>query len=153
MINYHAQYITDFNIIYENPEDIKLYSIATLHTSPVKKSYTISSNENYKFENKPQQIQFHKQHVQIKDKLHIIKNSKKYFEDSNVKENIEKLPEYKEMFDNVIGELKSQAIKFRIAQNTADFSITGFNIFLKKNPVIPKNDLLETLNIPQDHDK
>ena len=153
LINQHAQYITDFNIIYENPKDIQLFSIGTLHTTPEKNSSTISYTQNYRFQNKPQQIQYHQKPLHITDKLNIIKNSKKYFDDIKVKENIEKVPQYKAMFTNVMEELKAKGIKFRIAQNREDFSLTGFNVFLKMHLVIPKNDLLETLDISQNNDK
>ena len=72
------QLITDFNLIYKNIEQIKLYSIRSLHTKPTENFYPISENENYRFEHKNQYITFFRKIYIVDHKLHFLKDSKKY---------------------------------------------------------------------------
>jgi hypothetical protein len=85
VINSHQQYITDFSIIYENPKDIQLYQIGTLFTNPNKNSYNVSNEKNYKFEDKTQQIKFFDKVIPVNANVHIVKNSMKYFDNSEIK--------------------------------------------------------------------
>ena len=153
LINNHSQFITDFNIIYENPDNINLYAIASLHTKSTITSHKISSSQNYNFENKPQEIQFHEKSAVVTGNLHLVKNSKKYFDNTEIKKNIENTQEYKKLFDNVIQELQAKGIKYRVAENDQDNSLTGFNVLLKRNILSNTNELLETLKINKQHDE
>ena len=151
--NNHAQYITDFNLIYEDPKDIRLYSIASLHTQPVKESHTISTNQNYKFEAKPQEIQFHKSPTWVKNDLHIVKDSQQYFDNPDIKKNVEKFAEYKYLYDQVIKELNEKSIKYRVAQSPEDHTQTGFNVFVNTYKLSSTNKLLDKLTLPSNDDK
>ena len=146
-INPHAQYITDFNLIYENPKDIQLFSIGSLHTNPVPNSHKISEEQNYKQENKTQQIKFFKTPVKIIADIQIVKDSKKYFDDVTIKETIENTIVYKALFNDVLKELQAKAIKVKIAETSEELKQTGFHVLVDLNPLQDRNTLFETLSI------
>ena len=150
VINSHQQYITDFSIIYENPNDIQLYQIGTLFTNPNKNSYNVSNEKNYKFEDKTQQIKFFDKVIPVNANVHIVKNSMKYFDNSEIKQNVENNDTYKKLFNQVLEELKAKGIKYKIAETSEDFQQTGFNILKNLNPTLEKNSLLETLHLKND---
>ena len=60
---------------------------------------------------------------------------------------------YKILYNKVLEELKTKAIKFKVAETTEELQQTGFNMMSKINPLQEKNSLLETLLIKQNHDK
>lgn len=53
------------------------------------------------------------------------------------------------MFNKVIVELNSKTIKYKIASNKEDFSLTGFNVLRNTYGLNSKNDLLDMLHIPK----
>ena len=151
--NIHAQLITDFNLIYKNPIEIRLYSIGTLFTKSNKNSYNITNNKNYNLEDKSQQVRFEKFPKQIKNDLHIIKNSSKYFCDNNVKKKIESTEEYKAMFNKVMEELKTSNIQVRLADisNAVELSETGYNVLINLKEPKDKSSLMTKLEINKEH--
>jgi hypothetical protein len=130
LINNHAQLITDFDLIYENPDNIRVYAIGTLHTKPHNYSVEISKVQNYSLENKTQQIRFFTKPKQIKNDIYLLEKSKRYFSDINIKSRIESSQEYKELFGIVLKELSDLNIKVRSITKEDNIESTGLNVLL-----------------------
>ena len=137
LIANHFQLITDFNLIYENPEDIRLYQIGTLFTNPRKTSYTLSKIENYKAENKPQEIQFLHKPIPVIGTAFKANDSEVYFNKAEIKNKIEDHTAYKKLFDVVMKELKESNITVREALSHEE-QFTGYHILLNQKNVIDK---------------
>ena len=148
LINNHAQLCTDFNIIYSNLDDIRVYSLGTLITKPVLgKSFTISKSKNYLQEKKTQEIIFFKKPLLVKNNLHVIKKSKEYFENNTIRDVLESTKDYKMLFDQVIEELNSKNIKYKLAVTEEEKTLTGLNILLKSFDFQEKDNYMQTLLI------
>lgn len=113
ILNKHLQLVTDFNLIYTNPSEIKLYSIGTLHTNYEKGSYCISKLQNYSLRDKPQHIKFYQKPIEVKTNLYIMNKSYQYFKDNEIKNKVEALSQYKQAYTCVIGELNSLGISIK----------------------------------------
>ena len=124
-INNHVQYITDFNIIYSNPQQIRLYQIANLYTKCTQKSYEISEKQNYRLEMASQNIEFFTVPIRIKAKAYLVHNSNKYFEQKAIQKSIEDKKEYQILYNKVLEELKKDNISFRIAETEEHLQLTG----------------------------
>jgi hypothetical protein len=152
--NIHAQLITDFNVIYDNPKQIRLFQIATLHTKSSCKSHNLSDAKNYREQEAPQKITFFPKPLLIKDKLHFVKNSDNYFNKKDIKNVLESNEEYKKLFNKVLDELKSKQIGHRIATIEKDYLLTGFNILVSsQNNNYDKNTYMQILNINHEASK
>lgn len=149
LINNHIQLITDFNLIYEDPTQIKLYQIGTLFTKPIKGSYNVSKVKNYTLEEKPQELKFFKNVIPVKYDLHVIAKSKEYFQHKETRKIIEETIEYKEMFNKVLKKFKLKNIKVRPALNEEEMISTGLEI-LTKNELINNEKLFVKIPITTD---
>jgi hypothetical protein len=145
VVNNHAQYITDFNLIYENPEEILLYQIGTLHTTPVTNSHNISQEENYLGDKSIQQINFFKTPIRVNNDVHFIKKSMQYFNNKEVKTKVETNDMYKLLFDQVLEELKRNNIKYKIASTQEEMQYTGLNILGKLKSIQENPGLFDNL--------
>jgi hypothetical protein len=107
----------------------------------------VSQIQNYRFEKKTQYIVYVKKPIPVEKELHIVKKSKKYFDQQEVKENIENTNEYKNLFNEVLNELKSKNITVRLPNTKEDENLTGYNVLLNKLSLKEKNEYMETLPI------
>jgi hypothetical protein len=73
--------------------------------------------------------------------------NEKYFDDPCIRKNIEHAPQYKILFNNVMAELKSKAIKVRVATTTEDHAKTGFNVLLNKQSLESHKEVFELLKL------
>lgn len=145
LVNAHAQLVTDFNLIYDNPKEIRLYAIGTMITKPIGGSTELSPGQNYKFENKSQQVKFFNKPIEIQDKVYIIKKSRNYFDEPSIKKKLESADEYKVLFSHVLKELKVSQIKVRLAKDNDDILKTGYNVLLNTENIDNKNNFLDIL--------
>lgn len=126
----HIQLITDFNLIYENPKDIRLYQIGTLITRPNKTSYNISQTENFMGKSSSQDLDLLSKPILVTNTIFKVEGSDYYFNQSEIKARIEENSQYKEMFNNVLAELKEKNIGVKVA-NKLEEKLTGYHILAK----------------------
>src|ERR1700761_1705967 len=138
-INIHAQFVTDFNLIYEKEGEERLFATAFLHTNKTKDSFQISNNQNYSFENKSQNITFLKKPIEVTNDIHVFKKSEEYFNKPETKKDIEDMPQYIKMKDKVIAELKELEIAVREAKTEEEMDLTALNRLKKKYGATYKN--------------
>jgi len=146
-INIHAQFVTDFNLIYEKEGEERLFVTAFLHTNKTKDSFQISNNQNYSFENKSQNITFLKKPIEVTNDIHVFKKSEEYFNKPETKKDIEDMPQYIKMKDKVIAELKELEIAVREARTPEEMDLTALNRLKKKYGITYKNEKMDTLKI------
>src|ERR1700761_1169603 len=139
IFNIHAQYITDFNLIYEKEGEERLFATAFLHTNKTKDSFQISNSQNYSFENKPQNITFLNKPIEVTNDIHVFKKSEEYFNKPETKKDIEDMPQYIKMKDKVIAELKELEIAVREARTPEEMDLTALNRLKKKYGATYKN--------------
>lgn len=87
--NGHVQLITDFNLIYENPNNTKLYQIGTLFTKPTSTFFTLLQTENYNTENKTQRWGVFEEAILVENKLYFVKSSRVYLDKPSIIEALE----------------------------------------------------------------
>ena len=146
-INIHAQYITDFNLIYEKDGEERLFAIAFLHTSKTKESHQISDHTNYSFKTGTQNITFLKKAIDVPYEFHVFNKSEEYFKKPDVKKFIEGLDEHKLHFKEVLKELQDLNISVREAKTPEEMDMTALNRLKKKYGTVYKNDKIETFRI------
>lgn len=145
LINPHAQCLTDFDLVYANPKDIKIYAIGSLITasSPEKKSIELSNTINYTQEKSSQNMVFLDKPLEIRRKFVLFNKSKEYFDTRSIQYNLKESPVYKNFKEQVIKDLTSRNIMFYEATTEEDFGNTGFNALVKQQD-ITEDGLLST---------
>lgn len=148
-IKKNGQFSTDFNIIYDNSAQIEIYLIGSLMTNSTLGSYQLSKDLNYCLEKKSQHLKFFPKPILVKNDIHIIKKSNIYFQNKNIRNEIEQTLEYKNMFNQVVQQLNQRNIKFRVAESEEDFKLTGYNVLLNNNKK-STNEYMDVISKPKD---
>ena len=144
-LNIHAQYVTDFNLIYEKEGEERVYVTAFLHTNKTKESFQISSDQNYSFENKPQNITFLKKPIEVTNDIHIFKKSNEFLDKPENKAIIESNDQHILLFQKVLDELNGLNITTRKAETPEEMDLTALNVLKRMHGLSYKNEKLETI--------